>query len=141
VASLEEELSSEEKPCSTSSREMSGPDARRNLIDELERSRSMVLRKFRVLRWLLRFRHSRNGWVPFWPWVLLVLLNALHLTINFLISIPNYTDIGIRHMMKLLSSIRVRISPKDTKVVCSPTLLFFPVWVVLMRVEHNWRVL
>jgi hypothetical protein len=141
VASLEEELSSEEKPCSTSSREMSGPDARRNLIDELERSRSMVLRKFRVLRRLLRFRHSRNGWVPFWPWVLLVLLNALHLTINFLISIPNYTDIGIRHMMKLLSSIRVRISPKDTKVVCSPTLLFFPVWVVLMRVEHNWRVL
>jgi hypothetical protein len=101
----------------------------------------MVLRKFRVLRRLLRFRHSRNGWVPFWPWVLLVLLNALHLTINFLISIPNYTDIGIRHMMKLLSSIRVRISPKDIKVVCSPTLLFFPVWVVLMRVEHNWRVL
>jgi hypothetical protein len=40
-------------------------------------------------------------------------------------------------MMKLLSSIRVGISPKDTKVVCGPVLFFFPVWVVLMRAEHN----
>jgi hypothetical protein len=41
VASLEEELSAKSEPYKTSSSEMSGPDARRNLIEELERSRSM----------------------------------------------------------------------------------------------------
>jgi hypothetical protein len=41
VASLEYKLSSEEKLCNTSSREMSGPEERKNLIEELEKSRSM----------------------------------------------------------------------------------------------------
>jgi hypothetical protein len=41
VASLEEELSSEEELCNTASREMSGPEARKNRIEELERSRSI----------------------------------------------------------------------------------------------------
>jgi hypothetical protein len=44
-------------------------------------------------------------------------------------------------MVKVSNSSRVRISPKDTKIICSPILLFFLVGVVLMGVVDDRGVL
>jgi hypothetical protein len=91
--------------------------------------------------WELWFKSNWDCRVPFRPRILVIFIDIFHLSINFLVGIPTWDTISVRPMVKVINGIGVGISPKDTKIVSCPILLFFPVGIVLMWAEDSRGVL
>jgi hypothetical protein len=93
-----------------------------------------MLRKLNfVLRlgWLLRMVITHeDDWVPSWPLAIIILINLI---INLHVVILNLNF--------CIGTIKMGVTSKNSKILCSTLLLFFSIWIILVRPNHNSGIL